>query len=251
MYLRKTDVKWCSMVERLLRESGEVSHLQLAERIKTCRLYRTFGSSKPKYCNLERMFLCPKCYIRLKRKWANDKAIELASLCSVYRMRPLFLTLRIEAGPNLLERFDCLSKILDRIKNQRRNFKAGRRRSNEFCRPEYILWMIEVARDTSGKLWYPHVHGVALNPLGHWKFDRKRLAQDWGTVSDSSVPPHVKNCDRKRSRQTNIRREITYSMKATRRDRARWLSPEDRIFAFDSLHRKRLVREMSWAHLNG
>lgn len=252
MYLRKTDAKWCSPVEKFLLASNTPEHLKHARRLRTCRLYRRFGSETPKHCNLDRFMFCRACFYRKKKREIRERTDKLVGLIQHHKLKPLFLTLRIPTGPDLAERFAFLEGVYKRISNSRKNHKAGRVQFNEFCRPEFILWFFEIARGTDPEMWFPHLHGIALNRKPKWKFDLNGLADRWKHDAGCEIPPNVRSSipGHRTSTKGNVRRMIRYSLKASRKHEDKWLSPTDRIHAFETLKRRQLVREMKYSDLS-
>ena len=256
MSLLKTEDKWCTPEELYLNRGQKPHHVDLSRKLKTCRLYRAFGSETPKYCNLDRFSLCPSCFQRLSRQKTENYVRKLSQICCQHSLVPVYITVCIPAGPDLLERFNQLESVLQKIRQSRTNYSNGRVQFNEFCHPHHLLWILEVDRASNGIDWFPHAHGIALNPQSDWKFDLPALHDKWGDFSDSPLSPHVR-ASRSIQRMvdsgryaptvvsTNIRRKIRYSLKSSSTHKERLLSVPDRVFAYDALSNRRLVREWS------
>lgn len=256
MSLLKTEDKWCTPEELYLNRGQKPHHVDLSRKLKTCRLYRAFGSETPKYCNLDRFSLCTSCFQRLSRQKTENYVRKLCHICREHSLVPVYITVRIPAGPDLGERFTKLESVLQKIRQSRTNYSNGKVQFNEFCRPKHLLWFLEVDRSSNNVDWFPHAHGIALNPVADWKFDLPALRDKWGDFSDSPLQPNVRTStgiqgivDSGRYDPTviatNIRRKICYSLKSSSKHKERLLSVSDRVSAYDALSNRRLVREWS------
>lgn len=258
--LYKTDGNWGTRVEKCLRASNQPHHLKLAQRLAICRKFRKFKSGepgksgKPDWCNLDRFALCPSCFLRTGRKTVQRCVEDLSQNAKADKLLPMFITLKIPAGPCLLERYQELESILKRIRQMRSNYRRGKRQFNEFCRPRSILWLIEIQRaETNPEHWFPHAHGIALNPARGYDMDLAELAATWREMTDLKTPPNIRSSNENRQiieggvynipvLAHSIRRQVRYALKAGARSEERWLSPPDRIFAYDTLKDRRLIR---------
>lgn len=237
-----------------LQQSGDEAQLRLAQRLDQCATYRRNGlkSGKvPNYCNLR--FLCSSCSERMAAKKARQFSATIQQLMFRFDLIALMLTLKPKPSDSLSVALRRLETHLQRIRQRRKNFLAGRTSFTEFCRPRYLLLAIEIIRTHDNRGWFPHVHGLALTPRDEPDFNLRNLSQEWKELSGSPVRPHVQgtnagrtfrklqSSNRSSSEESTVshqlRTVIQYSLKLPK------LCVDDRLIVHNTVKRIKLIRQ--------
>jgi len=192
--LHKTDDYWCTPLIRQLEKSDLPDRFKLTRRLRNCAQYRRYGlnsGKKPNYCHLR--YLCKACADRYAKRVALEYATKILGLMIQFGLCPFFVTLSPRAENDLVQQLVQVERMLNKIRQKRKNHFSHGTQFTEFCRFLYAFVILEVKRTQDGQLWFPHVHFIALNPLADVRFNLSDLATEWRMVSESEIPPHVKS----------------------------------------------------------
>jgi hypothetical protein len=234
--------------------------LKLIKQLQNCATYRRNGLNSgkiPNFCNLR--YLCEACTDREAKEYATTYAHKIIELLFRFELCPLFMTLRPTSGSDLVQQLLHLNSYLTKIQQQRSNYFHHGKRFTEFCRFQYALVMIEVARAKDERLWRPHVHAIVLNPTSQALFNLPELASDWTRISGLTISPHVETTRPHdliqaaiRSKQLTFRTRgvivnhlmklVKYSLKLSPEDQPP-LCPADLIAVRSAMYRRQRIRE--------
>ncbi len=258
--LHKTDDYLCTLLFQQLEQSDLPDKCKLIRRLKSCAQYRRNGlnsGKKPNYCNLR--YLCETCSEREAQRYAVKYADKILELMIRFELCPYFMTLRPEAGIDLVQQLSQLNDYLMKIQQQRSNYFYHGKRRTEFCRFHYALLMLEVTRANDIQFWRPHVHAIVLNPSSNRPFNLPELATDWRKISGLNIAPrieHVKVTNQSLNRNgfqnptvltqgtifRSLKRMIKYSFKMVK-DQIPLLCPSDQITVYSAMRRRQRIRE--------
>lgn len=124
--------------------------------------------------------LCPLCAIRRGAKMVKSYMDKLAVIKAENpNLKAYLVTLTVKDGPDLLERFNHLSRSVQKLHKAR-----GRERQyNESCKAAGAVWSYEFKRGTNSGEWHPHVHAVWLCEEAP---DAKSLSSQWKQITRDS-----------------------------------------------------------------
>jgi hypothetical protein len=130
--------------------------------------------------------LCPLCAIRRGAKALKAYLDRYTYLQAQEKgFTASLLTLTVQNGENLGERFSHLQKAVKRLLERRRDALKGKRTVTEFKKVLGLVGTYEVTNE--GKGWHPHTHMVVLH---RERIDVVRLRKEWKTLTGDS---HVLN----------------------------------------------------------
>lgn len=119
--------------------------------------------------------LCPFCAERRSRRvlalYSGRCDVVIAN--SPLPLDAFLITFTVKNGPDLIERFEHLTKSLRSLIK-----RVSDGRASEFSAIVGGAYGIEVKRGSGSGLWHPHAHMVALVPSGHF-FDYSALKAEW------------------------------------------------------------------------
>ncbi len=258
--IHKTEDYSCTAMIEHLEQSDLPDKSRVIKKLEDCATYRRNGlktMKKRNFCNLR--YLCKSCTDREALGYAMSYSNRIMNLMVRFELCPLFMTLRPTSGSDLVQQLLQLNSYLTKIQQQRSNYLHHGKRFTEFCRFQYALAMIEVARASDTTLWFPHVHAIVLNPISNALFDIPALADEWTTISGLTIRPHVEPTkagdlfqDSIRSQQLTIQTRgaiinhlknlIVYSLKMSAKDQPP-LCPADLIAVRSAMYRRQRIRE--------
>jgi hypothetical protein len=176
---------------------------RLAMRMSACAHYMLFRDyftlEQVKLVDLKRCqlhLLCPFCAAGRagNQVGAYSDKLELI-LAKNPRLKPVFITLTVKNGSDLVERFDHLVKSFRTMNERRRDWKKKGWGHVEFCKVQGAVFSYEVTFNELTKEWHPHLHIFGL--LDSW-IDRDMLVAEWLEITGDS---HV--VDVRRVRKVN------------------------------------------------
>jgi hypothetical protein len=151
------------------------------------RHYYTVGKARLSAMrSCKKHLLCPLCAIRRGAKALKAYLDRYTYLQGQERgFTASLLTLTVQNGENLGERFNHLQKGVKRLLERRRNALKGLRIVTEFGKVLGLVGTYEVTNEDNG--WHPHTHMVILHQE---RIDVVKLRQEWKTLTGDS---HVLN----------------------------------------------------------
>lgn len=161
---------------RDMRECGDYLHF---------RDYHTVGKVRLHAANFCRVhLLCPLCAIRRGSK-------ALGAYLTRYRvimadqphLKAAMLTLTVKDGPDLLERFNHLRKIVSALLDRRSRGRGTSRHKTEWAKIEGLVGSYEFKRGSNSGEWHPHVH-IAILYSG--RLDFKAMREEYKRISGDS-----------------------------------------------------------------
>lgn len=165
--------------------------LSYANRLMGCgnfllfKNYYTVGDvrlSKMQACQVH--LLCPFCAaVRAAKasKRYQDRVEYL--LNEKTSLKPIFITLTVKNGNDLLERKKHLQLSFRCLLDRRRDSLKKKRGYVEFSKIDGAVFSYEVTWNEKTQEWHPHLHMFAL--ANAW-IDRDRLIQEWQDVTGDS-----------------------------------------------------------------
>ena len=96
-------------------------------------------------------------------------------------LKPVFITLTVKNGDDLLERFEHLENSFQVLKDRRRDSEKKGRGFCEFSKIDGCVYSYEITNKGNG--WHPHLHMVAL--VDDW-IDREKLSKEWKAITGDS-----------------------------------------------------------------
>lgn len=126
--------------------------------------------------------LCPVC-ARLRAAKQVGKYHDRVQVLKEKKpaMKLALLTLTVQNGDDLKERFTHLYDSWRKYQSQRRDWLKKGRGFNELCKIDGAVFSYEITN--RGKGWHPHLHAVVI--LNDW-IDQEKLAQEWHTITGDS-----------------------------------------------------------------
>lgn len=215
----------------------------IASRLENCGLvvaYRAYRKGETngmaRYvadrCGLH--LLCPFCAaVRSRRVLARYiQRCDAVIANSVQPLQAVLVTFTVKNGPDLVERFQHLTRSLRLMLEHVR-----RGRASEFACFVGGAYGIEVKRGSGAGLWHPHCHMVALVPAGHY-FDFKACKAEWlrwtGDSDVLNITPMVR--DASGSLSQSLKEVFKYTTSFKPGD----LSAQDRFFIHAAMRGRRL-----------
>ncbi len=192
-----------------LSEDFQLPHQQradfeaLALRMAACAHYQVFNDyftlETVKLVDLKRCqihLLCPFCAAGRAGNQVSAYSEKLGVVLAANpRLKPVFLTLTVKNGPDLVERFEHLASSFKTMNQRRRDWIVKGRGHVEFCKLKGAVFSYEVTFNEKSGEWHPHLHIFGL--LDSW-IDRDMLAAEWLEITGDS---HV--VDVRRVRKVN------------------------------------------------
>ena len=179
-YARKMAGVAVSAVER--RE-----YAKIADKLTTCgnyllfRDYYTVGKVRlhaATFC--KKHLLCPFCAIRRGAKMVKAYMQKLAVIRAANPdLKAYLVTLTVKDGSDLRERFQHLSRSVQRLHKTR----AGQRQKSEACKADAAVWSYEFKRGKNSGEWHPHMHAVWLCKEAP---DAAQLSVEWKRITGDS-----------------------------------------------------------------
>jgi hypothetical protein len=175
----------------------------IAKRMSACAHYMLFRDyftlEKVKLVDLKRCqlhLLCPFCAAGRAGNQVNAYSDKLdLILAASPRLKPVFITLTVKNGVDLVERFEHLVKSFKTMNERRRDWKKKGWGHVEFCKVQGAVFSYEVTFNEVTKEWHPHLHIFGL--LDSW-IDQSVLSAEWFEITGDS---HV--VDVRRVRKVN------------------------------------------------
>ena len=176
---------------------------RLAMRMSACAHYMLFRDyftlEQVKLVDLKRCqlhLLCPFCAAGRAGNQVSAYSDKLdLILASNPRLKPVFITLTVKNGVDLVERFEHLVSSFKTMNQRRRDWKVKGWGHVEFCKVQGAVFSYEVTFNEVTKEWHPHLHIFGL--LDSW-IDRDMLVAEWLEITGDS---HV--VDVRRVRKVN------------------------------------------------
>ena len=171
--------------------------------------------------------LCPLCAIR-----RGAKALQAylpryeAVIASQPRLRPFLVTLTVQNGDRLSERFQHLQRSQRELWMRRH-----RGRGSVFDGVEAAVWSYEVKRGSGSGAWHPHLHMVAL---AETEPSAARLSREWHEITGDSFIVDVRPISQE-DPASGFLEVFKYALKFSEMECA------DTVEAFEALRGRRLV----------
>jgi hypothetical protein len=175
----------------------------LALRMAACAHYQVFNDyftlETVKLVDLKRCqihLLCPFCAAGRAGNQVSAYSDKLGVVLAANpRLKPVFLTLTVKNGVDLVERFEHLVESFKILNDRRRDSMKKGRGFVEFSKVKGAVFSYEVTFNEKTGEWHPHLHIFGL--LDSW-IDRDMLAAEWLEITGDS---HV--VDVRRVRKVN------------------------------------------------
>lgn len=178
--------------------------------------------------------LCPFCAAFRSRQVLKRYAKRCDALMAERpgEFSAYMLTFTVKNGPDLVERFEHLTGALRRMLK-----RVGDGRPSVFSALLGGAYGIEIKRGSGSGLWHPHVHMLALVPVGHY-FDFRACKREWlswtGDSDVLNVEPLTLNDEG--SYSSSMREVFKYTTSFKKSD----MSDVDRFFVHAHLKGRRL-----------
>lgn len=128
--------------------------------------------------------LCPLCAIRRGAKSLGEyRKRYLVVLAGRPTLKGSMLTLTVKDGPNLLERFNHLRKIVAELLSRRSHARGKGRHQTEWAKIEGLVGSYEFKRGENSGEWHPHVH-IAI--LHRERLDFVAMREEYKRISGDS-----------------------------------------------------------------
>lgn len=165
--------------------------LRYANRLMGCGNYLLFKNyysigetklSRVHSCQVH--LLCPFCAaVRASKSSQRYQERVEHVLAQNKRLKPVFITLTVKNGSDLIERHEHLKNALKTFLERRRDSLKKKRGYCEFSKLEGAVYSYELTRNKKTGEWHPHVHMFAL--ANEW-IDRDALINEWQSVTGDS-----------------------------------------------------------------
>lgn len=165
--------------------------LRYANRLMGCGNYLLFKNyysigetklSRVHSCQVH--LLCPFCAaVRASKSSQRYQERVEHVLSQNKRLKPVFITLTVKNGSDLIERHEHLKNALKTFLERRRDSLKKKRGYCEFSKLEGAVYSYELTRNKKTGEWHPHVHMFAL--ANEW-IDRDALINEWQSVTGDS-----------------------------------------------------------------
>jgi plasmid rolling circle replication initiator protein Rep len=172
------------------------------------RIYPRLGIkrlTKAFFC--KKNLICRVCAIVRSGKLVREVSSKIDSVHGRYRYK-ILITATVKNGPNLVERFDHLTKSLQLMHLRGRNFLRGKSSIGEFAKILGCTTSVEITKPKEE--WHPHAHMIALtNQL----FDLDKINEEWRLVTGDSVNINVTGMKRRDDGKSELIEALKYSVK--------------------------------------
>jgi len=219
------------------------------------RVFYTVEQTRVIRANLcKKRLLCDLCALRTSAMRVQAFIPKLEQVLFEFpQYDPYLVTFTVKNGPDLLERYNHLTGSYSRIiMNRRRDLSSGR--TNTIYR--HVIggtMQVELKIGSGSGLWHSHIHSIIMLPRGVFDVSRKiRKAKDvyvpydfenslraeWSAITDDSHMVDVRRIqvESDEERIGAICEAHKYPLKPGS------LTPEQRIYAAEKLHAKRMYR---------
>lgn len=180
--------------------------------------------------------LCPLCAIRRGAKFL-ERYLERYYHVVVQNsdLKPYLVTLTLQNGDSLQERYKHLRRALKRLTNSRRNYLNLKDRPfTEFAKAEGYVYSIEAKRGKNSGAWHPHVHMLWLCSTPP---DQQKLSKQWHSITKDSFIVDVRPVAGKNEAElaSGFSEVFKYALKFSD------MSPADNWHAFEVMRASNLV----------
>jgi len=217
-------------------QSGEVAKLHRL--LKGCGEYLEFRHyyivdkvrlTAAQFCR--KTLLCPLCAIRRGAKMLKAYLDRYQVIQGENPgLRASLVTLTVQNGPDLAERFDHLRSGVKRLLERRRDYLKKGRGQTEARKWLGLVGTYEVTNKGNG--WHPHTHLIVLH---YEDLDQAALSREWKSVTGDSFIVDCRPFEHPDDPAQDFVEVFKYAMKFSD------LSLADNFYAFQVLKGRRLL----------
>lgn len=234
--------------ERALQNAEYIEHHEQharkrAVKLKHCghwlvfRHYYTVDDLRLKSADFcKQHLLCPLCAIRRGAKFLERYLERYQFVTAQNRsLRPYLVTLTLQNGEDLGERYRHLRGSLRRLNRARGNYLSQPTRPfTQFAHADGYVYSIEAKRGNNSGLWHPHVHMLWLCETTP---NERALSEEWHKITGDSFIVDVRPLagDNEEELAKGFSEVFKYALKFSD------LSPRDNWQAFEVMRATNLV----------
>lgn len=212
----------------------------LPQRLESCGSYLQFRDyytldeirlHKASWC--KNHLLCPLCAIRRGAKYVKAYSEKTETVLHDNPvLKPYLVSLTVQNGPDLVERFNHLKHSHEAMNRQRQEADRGRRAPIEMSKAKGGVISYEVKKGRNSDEWHPHLHGT-------WLCDEQpyetRLSKEWESITGDSIIVDVQPFHDDQDPGNAFLEVFAYGLKFST------LDLKDNLEAFRLLHGKRFI----------
>jgi plasmid rolling circle replication initiator protein Rep len=199
-----------------------------------------------KFFSCKKHMLCPFCAARRALKLGTANTEKFTQVVEESpKLIPAMLTITIQNGEDLEERFRHLKTSFRKLQDRRRDYLKKGRGFNEFCKIEGAAFSYEIAHSNE-KAWHPHIHMVVL--LNDY-IDIRKFSEEWKEITGDSFIVDIRKLKKNTNKNTNnaivdaMQEVFKYAVKFSD------LTLERQFEAYETLKGQRLIG--SFGNLHG
>ena len=225
---------------------------KLEANVSTCANYLVFNNyytieevKLAKFFSCKKHMLCPFCAARRAAKLSTANTEKFTQVVEENpKLIPAMLTITIQNGEDLKERFHHLKDSFRKLQDRRRDYLKKGRGKNEFCKIEGAAFSYEIAHSNE-KNWHPHIHMIVL--LNDY-IDIKKFSAEWKAITGDSFIVDIRKLKVNKNKDTNnaivdaMQEVFKYAVKFSD------LTLERQFEAYETLKGQRLIGSFGLLH---